>query len=732
MAIVYNEKTGIFTLNTKNTTYQMAVDKYGTLLHQYYGIRILGEDLNSLFVKNDRGFSPNPHEAGEDRTYSLDTLLQEFSGYGDGDYRLPSICLVNGDGSYAFCGRVSGHRIYHGKYSVEKMPYLQEQDGDTVDTLEIYLTDKVTGVDVALLYGVFEEKDVITRAVRITNHGTKKIVLEKAMSVMLDFIDSDYDFIHFGGRHAMEHEYHRQPVSYGIQSIGSTRGYSSHQHNPCAILCERGATEESGDCYGFILEYSGNFLCEVEKTQFRQMRLNMGIHSQQFSWNLEVGDVFHTPEVIMTYTDKGLTSLTHKFHDVLRSNLYRGKFMNQLRPVLLNSWEAVYFDFDEKKLLEIAKASLDMGAELFVVDDGWFTNRNSDRSGLGDWEVDLQKLPHGLGWLSEQVHQMGLKFGIWIEPEMVSQKSQLYKDHPNWAYMIPGRSTVQGREQLVLDLSREDVRDYLVEKMNGIIETSQADYVKWDANRHLCDVFSDRIYENRQGEILHRYILGLYDIMDRIILAHPNVLFEGCSGGGGRFDAGMLYYQPQIWGSDDTDAIARLKIQYGLSFVYPSQCIGSHVSVCPNHQTGRTVPLRTRAITAMHGTFGFELDPALLSEEEKKMCQEYAKIYKANAAIMLEGDYYRLSNPYEQNAYTAWMHVSKDKTKAVVSMVRTESQGNALIYYVKLKGLKNDAMYELQDGRKFSGAALRKYGLPITWDIKEYEAMQYYLKEVEE
>ncbi len=731
MAIIYNKETKIFTLNTKNTTYQMCVDEYGTLLHQYYGARILGEDLSTLLIKNDRGFSPNPYDAGADRTYSLDTLPQEFSGYGDGDYRSPSICLINGDGSYAFCGKMSEYQIYHGKYKVEGMPSLQEKANDIVDTLEIDLADKVSGVKVTLIYGVFEEKDIITRSVKIFNEGTEKIALKKAMSAMLDFQDSEYDLIHFGGRHAMEHEYHRHSIEYGIHSIGSVRGYSSHQHNPCAVLCTKDATEEYGDCYGFLLEYSGNFLCEVEKTQFGQMRLNIGLHNQQFCWNLNPKEVFHTPEVIMTYTDQGLSSLTHKFHDILRSNLYQGKFMNQLRPVLLNSWEGVYFDFDEKKLLEIAKGSFEMGADLFVLDDGWFTNRNNDRNGLGDWEVDLQKLPHGIEWLSDQVHQMGLKFGIWIEPEMVSEGSQLYKDHPDWAYTIPGRSPVQGREQFVLDLSKEEVRDYLVEKMNQIIEISQADYVKWDANRHLCDVFSDRVYKEKQGELLHRYILGLYDIMDRIILTHPDVLFEGCSGGGGRFDAGMLYYQPQIWGSDNTDAIARLKIQYGLSFIYPSQCIGSHVSVCPNHQTRRKVPLKTRAITAMHGTFGFELDPALLSKEEKEQCHMFADIYRENALIMLEGDYYRLSNPYRQTDYTAWMHVRKDQTKAVVSIVLTNREANAPIYYVKLKGLKKDAMYELkEDGRRFSGTALMKYGLPITWDLDEYEAVQYYLEQV--
>lgn len=731
MAIMYNEKTRIFTLNTKNTTYQMGVDEYGILIHQYYGEKILGEDLSSLIIKNDRGFSPNPYNVKTDRTYSLDSLPQEFSGYGDGDYRIPSICVVNGDGSYAFCGRMTEYRIYSGKYKVTGMPCLQEKKEDAVDSLEIDLEDCVTGVKVTLLYGVFEEKDVITRAVKVSNKGEQAVALDKVMSIMLDFVDSEYDWIHFGGRHAMEHEYHRQSISYGVQSIGSTRGYSSHQHNPCVVLCEKEATEEHGDCYGMLFVYSGNFLCEVEKTQFGQMRFNMGIHNQQFYWNLEPGEVFETPEVIMTYTAKGLTALTHQFHDVLRSNLYQGQFMNQLRPVLLNSWEAVYLDFDEKKLLEIANASLDMGAELFVLDDGWFTNRNDDCNGLGDWEVDLKKLPHGITWLSDQVHQMGLKFGIWIEPEMVSEGSRLYQEHPDWAYVIPGRGPVQGREQLVLDLSKKEVCDYLVEKMNAIVENGHVDYVKWDANRHLCDVFSEQVYPEKQGELLHRYILGLYDIMDRIILSHPDVIFEGCSGGGGRFDAGMLYYQPQIWGSDDTDAIARLKIQYGLSFIYPSQCIGSHVSVCPNHQTQRITPLKTRAVTAMHGTFGFELDPTFLSEEEKKECRYYSDLYKEHAEIMLKGDYYRLSNPYTQTNYTAWMHAAKDQEKAVVSIVLTNCEANAKIYYVKLKGLKKDAMYELKDdGRRFSGAALMKYGLPITWNWKEYEAVQYYLEQV--
>lgn len=731
MSIKYQKETGIFTLHTKHTTYQMQVDNLGTLLHLYYGEKIADEDVSFLIIRNDRGFSPNPGDRMEERDYSLDFLPQEYAGIGTGDFRIPAISPVNGDGSLAFSGRYKRHKIYDGPYELSGLPKLRDQKKES-QTLEITLEDEATGLMVELLYGVFEEADVITRAVKVLNQGKEEIKLSKVMSCTLDFLESDYDLIHFGGHHVQEHEYHRQPVSFGCQSFGSVRGYSSHQHNPSGILCKTNASEEEGDCYGFVFVYSGNFLCEVEKNQFSQMRMNLGIHPQQFEWRLLPGESFTAPQVVLSYSETGLSRLTNNFHNIFRTNLCESKYMNQVRPVLLNSWEAVYLDFDEKKILEIARSSKELGTELFVMDDGWFVNRNDDSHGLGDWELDEKKLPHGLCWLSEQIHQMGLLFGIWIEPEMVSQGTKLYKEHPDWVIQIPGRNPSMGRDQMVLDLSRKEVRDYLVEKMNGVIREAHADYVKWDANRSITDIYSQALPGMKQGEVFHRYMLGLYDLMDRIILANPDVLFEGCSGGGGRFDAGMLYYQPQIWGSDDTDAIARLKIQYGLSYLYPSQTIGSHVSVCPNHQTGRMTPLHTRAVTAMHGTFGFELDPSDLSEEEKKQCKEYAREYKEYAPVMVEGDYYRLTNPYENHLFTGWMHVTKDKQKAWVSLVMTDVEGNAPISYLKLRGLDKDGMYRV-DGLNLvcSGTVLMKMGIPITWELKEYEAVRYCLTRID-
>ncbi len=729
MSVRYIESKKTFLLQTKNSTYQMKVSDYGYLLHLYYGERLEDEDLSYLIQLQDRGFSPNPNEAGNDRTFSLDFLPQEFSSDGSCDYRLSSIEVKNGDGSYAFVGKVAKHEIYAGKYSLAGLPSLWGTEKDRVDTLEIWLTDPATQLTVVLCYSVFEEKDIITRAVKVINESEDTIYLNRIMSMTMDFMDSDYDFIHFDGRHTMEREWSRNPLAYGIQNVGSFRGASSHQHNPFTILCERGASEDDGRCYGFSFVYSGNFMCKVEKDQYDQTRIVMGIHPKHFSYQLKPGERFTAPEVVLAYSGEGLTHLTHLYHRVYRENLCKSPYVKKERPILINSWEAAYFDFDEAKLLKIAKEAVDMGVELFVLDDGWFGNRNDDNAALGDWDVNTAKLPQGLSGLSEEIHKMGLKFGLWIEPEMVSENSELYRKHPDWCLQMPRRQPSRGRYQLVLDLSREDVRDYIVTSINGVLDSARIEYVKWDMNRFITDAWSAIVEKEKQGEIYHRYILGLYDIMNRIILTHPEILFCGCSGGGGRFDPGMLYYQPQIWCSDNTDAVCRLKIQYGTTFVYPVSAMESHVSVCPNHQTGRTVPLGTRGVTAMDGILGYELDSTKLTKEEKRICREQVEAYKKNYPLIVYGDYYRLTNPYTFSEYVAWEHVSPGRDEALISLVLTEKEANDAQRYVKAKGLNPRMQYRV-DGMEgsLSGQALMSAGLPVPGNLLQYESVQYHIR----
>lgn len=733
MSIRYDESKKTFTLQTKNSTYQMKVSEYGYLLHLYYGDRIEDEDLSYLLKLQDRGFSPCPNEAGNDRTFSLDFLPQEFSTDGNCDYRSGSIEVKNADGSYGFVGKAAGHRIYSGKYKLEGMPSLFGTEGDTVDSLEIRLQDEATLLTVILRYSVFEEKDIITRSTRVVNENPETVYLNRVMSMTMDFMDSDYDFIHLDGRHTMEREVTRIPISYGMQTIGSFRGASSHQHNPFAVLCDHGANEDFGRCYGFSFIYSGNFVCKVEKDQYDQTRINMGIHSKHFSYQLKSGEYFEVPEAVLAYSGQGLTRLSQLYHNAYRENLCRSPLSAEIRPIVINSWEAAYFDFDDDKLLHIAREAVDMGVELFVLDDGWFGKRDDDCSSLGDWTVNRAKLKKGLKGLSDEIHKMGLKFGLWIEPEMVSEDSDLYRQHPDWCLQTPKRPVARGRYQLVLDLSRKDVCDYIISSINTILDETKIEYVKWDMNRFITESWSSIEEKEKQGEIYHRYILGLYYLMDRIILTHPDILFCGCSGGGGRFDPGMLYYQPQIWCSDNTDAICRLKIQYGTSFVYPISSIESHVSVCPNHQTGRTVPITTRGVTAMDGILGYELDSTKLTPEEKEICREQIEDYKKYYPLIAEGDYYRLTNPFEYREYTAWQHVSKDRRRSLVSLVLTEKEANDAQRYLKLKGLKPETRYTVSGmPGVYSGRLLMSAGIPVPGSLLEYEAVQFYVEETKD
>ena len=614
MGIIYCEKDRTFTLQTKNTTYQMQVDRYGFLLHLYYGKKT-DTCMDYLLTYYDRGFSGNPYDAGEDRTYSMDTLPQEFPCYGNGDFRSTAFAVENADGSMSCDLRYKSHKIFDGKYNLEGLPAVYAND-EEAQTLEILMEDQVAKVKVVLLYGVLPEQDIITRSVRVKNESNGKIYLNKIESASLDFLYGDYDLLTFYGRHAMERNVQRVPVVHGTQKIGSVRGTSSHQYNPMMILAERETTEDKGNCYAMSFVYSGCFQGEVLKDQLNQTRMMLGLQEEAFRYPLEVGEMFQTPEVILSYSAQGMNQLSQNLHQCIRQHICRGKYKEQIRPVLINSWEAAYFDFTGDTIYELAKAAKEVNIDMLVMDDGWFGKRDDDNSGLGDWFVNEKKLGGTLGNLIERINDLGVKFGIWIEPEMVSEDSDLYRKHPDWALTVPGRKPVRSRNQLVLDFSRKEVVDEIYDQICKVLDQGNVEYVKWDMNRSLMDIYSAATKD--QGRVLHDYVLGLYDFLERLVQRYPNLLIEGCSGGGGRFDAGMMYYTPQIWCSDNTDAIDRLKIQYGTSFGYPVSVVGSHVSAVPNHQTGRKTPLHTRGVVAMSGTFGYELDLMNLSEEEKQ------------------------------------------------------------------------------------------------------------------
>lgn len=720
MAIIFDTKTQTFTLHTKVTTYQMQVDAYGFLLHLYYGKKAQG-CMDYLLTYADRGFSGNPYDVGEDRTYSMDVLPQEFPCQGTGDYRSPAFAVTNTDGSYSCDLRYQSHEIKKGKYALKGLPavYAAEEEAET---LEILMEDPVTKVQVTLLYGVLPEFDVITRSAKIVNAGEGKIYLEKVQSACLDFVSGEYDFISFYGRHAMERNLQRTPVSHGNQVIGSRRGLSSHQYNPLMILADREATEDFGSCYAMSYVYSGSFKGEVEQDQFYQTRAMLGLQEEMFSYPLESGETFYAPEVVLTYSSEGLSRLSQNLHRCYRTHLCRGKYRDAVRPILLNSWEASYFDFNGESIYQLAKDAAELGVEMLVMDDGWFGKRDDDNSGLGDWTVNEEKLGETLGNLIERINGLGLKFGIWIEPESVNEDSDLFRTHPDWAFKIPQRKPVRARNQLVLDFTKKEVIDYIFEQICKVLDQGNIEYVKWDMNRSLSDCYSLGLED--QGRVMHDYVLGLYDFLERLVQRYPNMLIEGCSGGGGRFDAGMLYYTPQIWCSDNTDAVDRVRIQYGTSFGYPVSAVGSHVSAVPNHQTGRSTQLHTRGVVAMSGTFGYELDLGKMDDEEKQEIRNQIAEYHKYAPLILNGLYYRLTNPFCSEV-GAWEFVSEDASEALLNVVMLEIHGNMTVNYVKLKGLESGQLYrEETSGRVYSADALMDAGLPLPVEIGEYKAYQ--------
>lgn len=722
MAIIYNPNKRIFTLHTKHSTYQMQVDSLGYLLHLYYGAKN-NSSMEYVLTYADRGFSGNPYAAGADRTYSLDALPQEFPTLGTGDYRNIALDIKNSRGIESTNLLYKKHEIRKGKYALPGLPAVWADEAEA-QTLEIVLADENAGMEVHLLYGVLEEVDVITRSAVIRNIGTETVTIEKAAAACLDFVSGNYDVIRFYGKHAFERNVERTVLGHGTIAFGSRRGTSSHQYNPAVILAEQGTTEEAGNCYGMLMVYSGNFFCEAERDQYNQTRLLMGLNDELFSYPLAAGDTFTVPEVILSYSQNGLSALSQQYHNCIRNHVCRSKYVHMSRPVLINSWEAAYFDFTGETIVNLAKEAASLGIDMVVMDDGWFGKRDDDNSSLGDWYVNEKKLGGSLSELIRRVHEQGVKFGIWIEPEMVNEDSDLYRAHPDWAIQIPGRKPIRSRNQLLLDFSRKEVRDQVFEQICAVLDQGEIDYVKWDMNRSMADVYA--------GNLTYDYVLGVYDFMERLTSRYPDMLLEGCSGGGGRFDAGMLYYSPQIWCSDNTDAINRTRIQYGTSFFYPVSAVGAHVSAVPNHQTGRVTSFHTRGVTAMAGTFGYELNPALLSDEEKQQIREQIASYKKYERLINEGTYWRLSDPIHDEI-AAWMSVSKEQDRALVSVVRLMAEANQAAVYVRLRGLKPEAVYlEEYSGKQYSGAALMHTGIVLPFFTHEYEAYQFSFVELTE
>ncbi len=721
-------ENSVFHLETAHTLYQMKVDSFGILNHLWYGART-DCCMDYLLDYPDVGFAGNPYEAGNRRTYSLNSLPLEYAAGGAGDYRVPAVSVTHADGSGALDLRFREYRIRQGKYEIPGLPAVYAED-DEAETLEIILEDALSSVEISLLYGVLPGEDVITRAVIVKNNGNSGIRINRVHSLCMDMPRGEWEWIHFHGRHAMERQMERSPLIHGIQENGSTRGTSSHQQNPAVLLCEKGCTETNGFCMGAALMYSGGFQTQIERDQVDQVRWVMGINPDTFAWKLDPGECFHAPEVILSCSGQGMGELTHRFHHVIRHHVCRGEYKLSQRPVLINNWEATYFDFDDAKIERIAEQAAELGIDMLVLDDGWFGKRDDDMSGLGDWSVNETKLRGGLGRLIGRINEMGMKFGLWFEPEMVSEDSELYRQHPDWAIRIPGRNPVRGRYQLVLDMSRPEVVEHLYQVMSRMLRENHIEYVKWDMNRSICDWYTAKLPAERQAEMPHRYVLGLYQLLDRLTGEFPHVLFEGCSGGGGRFDAGMLYYCPQIWCSDNTDGHDRTLIQYGTSFFYPVSTVGAHVSAVPNHQTGRVTALGTRGTVAMAGTFGYELDLNMLSREEKEQVALQVKNYKAHQDLIHNGRYYRLSNPFEENG-AAWAFVSEDRNKVLIQGVVFRAAANVLRMRLRLAGLKADAVYRsVQDGRTYTGQALMTGGILLPEIKGDDAAFEICLEEV--
>ena len=732
MPIQFNKETQVFHLSNERISYVLQLVKTGVPAHVYWGRKIKDGQLTSLIPYQERSsFSPNPFE--EDRTISFDALPLEYPVYGTGDFRHPAYQVQLPNGSTITEALYRTHRIYAGKPQLVELPATYvEQDGEAT-TLELELVDEQAGLSITLIYTIFEQLDAVARSVRFANESGGNLKLQQALSAGVDFRTSDFEMIHLAGAWANERHMQRRQLAPGLQSIGSSRGSSSHNHNPFVALLQNGADEDHGDVYGFSLVYSGNFTAQVEVEQYGTTRVTMGINPFDFSWLLEPGESFQTPEAVLVYSAEGLGGMSRTYHRLYRTRLCRGEFRDKSRPILVNNWEATYFNFNADKIEQIAQAGSELGIELFVLDDGWFGKRDKDNSSLGDWVVDRAKLPGGLDDLAQRVRNLDMQFGLWFEPEMVSPDSDLYRKNPDWCLHVPDRRRTEGRQQLILDFSRPEVCEAIRTMVADILRSAPITYVKWDMNRNMTEIGSAALPAERQRETAHRYMLGLYSVLEQLTTEFPHILFESCSGGGGRFDPGMLYYMPQTWTSDNTDAISRLHIQYGTSLVYPISSMGAHVSAVPNHQVHRMTSLEMRGLVAMSGNFGYELDLTKFTEEEKALVKQQVEQYKAFRPLAQFGDFYRLRSPFEGNE-AAWMFVSEDKSEAAVFYFRVLAQPNAPFAWLRLKGLLPEADYALAgeeaEAAVYGGDHLMYAGLQVPRLTGDYQGHMWHFKRV--
>ena len=727
MQIKYNEQNRVFKIDTEHTSYCIGiVDEDNFVGHIYYGRKLTDDNLVYLMRTEEPPFVPSRNN--RDRTSFLDTFPMEYTGHGLGDYRESALMVRTSGGHSGVSLSYVSHRIFDGKEELAGLP----ATFGTVDacrTLELTCEDKLLGLQVILSYSVFADNDAIARSVRIVNGGEEAIYLTKVLSACIDMDNEEYEMITLQGSWARERIIQTRPVLKGRQGVSSVRGESSHQEHPFMAWKRKTTTEETGDIYAMNFVYSGNFLAQIEGDQFGSMRALMGIHPQDFCWKLEPGEAFQAPEVICVYSASGIGGMTRTFHDLYRKHLIRGEYKDKKRPILINNWEATYFDFDTDKLLSIAREASGLGIEMLVMDDGWFGSRNDDNSSLGDWQVNEEKLKGGLKYLVDEVNKLGMKFGIWLEPEMISPDSNLYREHPDWAFAIPGRTGSLARNQYVLDLTRKEVRDYVYDMIASVLRSANIEYVKWDMNRQLSDMGSCGLPADRQGELFHRQVLAVYELQDRMTKEFPYLLLENCSGGGARFDPGMLYYSPQIWCSDDTDAVERLSIQAGTALIYPLSTMGAHVSDCPNHALGRTTPFETRGYVALAGTFGYELDVTKIPEADRAMIPEQTAMYHKYNDLVREGDYYRIAHFAENHYYDCYEVVAKDKSEALVTYIQVLNRPSYHSRRIRIPGLDLTAVYEIENAQdwpeigqtQYRGDALQFAGInvpPLWGDFK--------------
>lgn len=734
MNIQYNEQKRVFKLDTDNTSYLIGIiDDEGFPAHIYYGAAIDDVDVAYRLRADDYPFLPSVN-GGRERLNFLDICPTEFSGNCVGDFRQSAVEMLDENGTPCVQPLYSSHRIFCGKPELEGLPASFAGESDCM-TLELVLRDSVLDVEIKLLYSVFSGSDVITRSAAVTNRSGKRLHLKKLMSLCLDIEDDDYKMLTLHGSWGRERQLEYRKIGYGRQSVGSLRGVSSHQEHPFLGLASENISQESGGIYGFNFVYSGNFIAEVEKDQHASLRATMGVHPARFDFLLEPGDTFTAPEVVMVYSDEGLGGMTRSLHDFYRGHLINPRWVGCERPVLINNWEATYFDFDTEKLLGIARDAKAAGIDMLVVDDGWFGKRNDDNSSLGDWTVNTEKLRGGLARLSSELNTMGMKLGLWFEPEMVSPDSELYRAHPDWALAVKGRTPCKSRNQYVLDLSRREVVEYVYRSVSDVLHSANIEYVKWDMNRALTDLGSAELPPERAGELMHRCTLAVYELQSRLTKEFPDLLLENCSSGGGRFDPGMLRYSPQIWCSDNTDAVERLSIQEGTALLYPLSTIGAHVSACPNHIVGRVTPFETRGHVAMAGTFGYELDVTKLTPEEKAMIPEQVAAYRRSSALLRSGDYYRIASYAENHVYDCWAVVAKDKSEALVTFVQVLAHANRRSRCIRIPGLAPEKRYAVGiEGMQqtLTGRTLARAGVMIPQMNGDFRSMQFWIREAKE